>query len=66
MVIVLITASILQHFDHDWEVVVQADTSDYVSGEVSAQYNNVSVPHSVAYFCKTHTLTVCNCMILDK
>jgi hypothetical protein len=66
MVIVLITAPILQHCDHDWEVVVQADTSDDVSADVSAQYDNVSFPHPVAYFWMSHKLAECNCMILDK
>jgi len=66
IVTVVTTATILHHFDHHREVVMQTDASDYVSSGVPAQQDNQRVPHSVAYFLKTHTLAECNYTMWNK
>jgi hypothetical protein len=47
-----ISAPILDHFDLDWDVIVEMDASDYVSAGMLSQYDNDNVLHPMAYFSK--------------
>jgi hypothetical protein len=44
------SAPILPHFDPDWDVIVEMDTSNYVSTGVLSQYDDDNILHPVAYF----------------
>jgi hypothetical protein len=59
-------ALILCHFDHNWEVIVETDTSDYISASILSQYNNEGVLHPVAFFSKKYSPAECNYKIYDK
>jgi hypothetical protein len=59
-------ALILCHFDHDWEVIVETDASDYISAGILSQYDNKGVLHPVTFFLKKHSLAKCNYEIHDK
>ena len=51
------TAPILRHFDHDREIIVETDASDYVSAGILPQYADDGILHPVAFFSKsTHQL----------
>ena len=52
MVTACITAPVLRHFDHDREVIIETDASDYASAGVSSQYDDDRVLHPVAYILK--------------
>jgi hypothetical protein len=45
-------APILRHFDHDREVIVETDASDYVCAGILSQYDNEGVLHPVAFVSK--------------
>jgi hypothetical protein len=59
-------ALILRHFDHDWEVIVETDASDYVSAGILSQYDDEGILHPVAFFSKKHSPAECNYEIYDK
>jgi hypothetical protein len=59
-------ALILRHFDHDQEVIVETDTSDYVSAGILSPYNNEGVLQPVTFFSKKHSAAECNYEIYDK
>ena len=51
------TAPILRHFDHDREIIVETNASDYVSAGISLQYDDDGILHPVKFFSKsTHQL----------
>jgi hypothetical protein len=60
------TAPALQHFDHEREVIIETDASDYVSTGVLSQRDDEEVLHSLAYFWKKHSTAECNYDIYDK
>ena len=60
------TALILIHFDHDKEITIETDTSDYVSPGIMSQYDESGTLHPVAFFCKKHSPAECNYDIYDK
>ena len=60
------TAPTLHHFDHDREIIVETDASDYVSAGVLSQYDNHGVLHPVVFYSKKHSPTECNYEIYDK
>jgi len=62
----LTTPPVLQHFDHDREVIIETDASDYVSARVLSQSGDDVVLHPVAYYSKQHTPAKCNSDIYDK
>jgi len=66
MVSAFTTAPVLQHFDHDREVVIKTDASDYGSAGVLSQYDDDGVLHPIASFSKKHPLAKCNYDIYDK
>jgi hypothetical protein len=43
------TEPALRHFDHQTEVIIETDTSDYVSAEVVSQRDNEGVLRLMAY-----------------
>jgi hypothetical protein len=60
------SAPVLRRFDHDRDVVVETDASDYVSAGVLSQFDDEGVLHSVAFFSKKHSPAECNYEIYDK
>jgi RNase H-like domain found in reverse transcriptase/Reverse transcriptase (RNA-dependent DNA polymerase)/Integrase zinc binding domain/Integrase core domain/Chromo (CHRromatin Organisation MOdifier) domain len=60
------SAPILRHFDFDRPVVVETDSSDYVSAGVLSQPDDTGVIHPVAFFSKKLTPAECNYEIYDK
>ena len=60
------TAPVLQHFDHDGEVIIETDASDDVSAGVVSHYDDDGVLHLVAYLSKKHLPADCNYDIYDK
>jgi hypothetical protein len=66
MVLKFTTAPILRHFNHNREVVIETDASDYVSAEVFSQRDDEGVLHPVAFFSKKHSPAECNYDIYDK
>jgi hypothetical protein len=57
---------VLQYFDYDYEIIVETDTSNYISTGILSQYNDKGILHPVAFFSKTHTLAEYNYEIYDK
>jgi len=49
------TALALGQFDHEREVMIHKDASDYVSAEVLSQWDDDGVLHHMAFFSKKHT-----------
>jgi len=60
------TAPALRHFNHEREVIIETDASDYVSAGVLSQRDNEGILHPVAYFSKKHSPAECNYDIYDK
>ena len=60
------TAPDLYHFDHDREVIVEMDASDFVSASVHSQYYDDGILHPVAFYSKKHSPAECNYDIYDK
>jgi len=66
MVTAFTTAPALRHFDHEREVIIETDASDYVSAGVLSQRDDEGVLHLVAYYSKKHLPAECNYDIYDK
>jgi hypothetical protein len=60
------SAPILAYFNPDWDIIVETDTSDYVSASVLSQYDDDNVLHPMAYFSKKHSPMECNYKIYNK
>jgi hypothetical protein len=60
------TAPVLRHFDPELPCVVEADSSDYVTGGVLSQRDQDSILHPVAFFSKRLNPAECNYEIYDK
>ena len=60
------TATALQHFNQEREVIIETDASYYVSAGVLSQYDDEEVLHPVAYCSKQYTPVECNYDIYDK
>jgi len=60
------SAPILRHFDYDWEIIVETDTSDYVSAGILSQHDDDDVLHPVAFYSKKQSPAECNYEIYDK
>ena len=56
----------LIHYHPDRKLVVETDTSDYVSGGILSQYDDSGSLRPVAYFSKKHNPAECNYEIYDK
>jgi hypothetical protein len=59
-------APILKSFDWEKDVIVETDSSDYVSAGVLSQYDDEGILRPVAFFSKKLTPTECNYEIYDK
>ena len=57
---------ILRHYNLNLKIIVETDTSDYMSEGILSQYNKNDVLHSVTYFFKKHNSAECNYEIYDK
>jgi len=66
MVTAFTTAPALRHFDHEREVIIETDASDYVSAGVLSQGDDEGILHPVAYYSKKHSPAECNYDIYDK
>jgi len=66
MVTAFTTAPALRHFDHERDVIIETDASDYVSAGVLSQRDDEGVLHAVAYYSKKHSPAECNYDIYDK
>ena len=60
------TAPILAHFDWAKDVILEADSSDFVNAGILSQYGDDGLLHPVAFFSKKLTETECNYEIYDK
>jgi transposase InsO family protein len=60
------TIPILWHFDHEREVVIETDGSEYVSAGVLSQRNDDSILHPVALCSKKHSPATCHYDISNK
>ena len=54
------------HYNSNHKIVIETDTSDYMSESILSQYNEKGVLHSVIYFLKKHNPAECNYEIYDK
>jgi hypothetical protein len=61
-----ISAPVLAPFDPDWDIIIETDASDYVSGGVLSQYHDNNVLHPMAYFSKKYSPAECKYEIYDK
>jgi len=59
-------APILRRFDHDRDIMVETDASDFMSAAVLSQYDDEGTLHPVAFFSKKHSPAECNYEIYDK
>lgn len=59
-------ARVLRHLDHEEELIIKSDASNYDFAEVSSKYDDERVLHPVAYSSKKHTPAQCNYDIYDK
>ena len=66
MITAFTTAPALGHFDHEREVIIVTDASDYESAGVLSQRDDEGVLHPVAYVSKKHSPAECNYDIYDK
>jgi hypothetical protein len=57
---------VLACFDPDWDIIVETDSSNYISASVLSQYDNDNVLHPVPYFSKKHSAVEYNYEIYDK
>ncbi len=60
------SARVLSYFDPDKEIIVESNTSDYVSAGILSQYDNQGILHPVAFYSKKHTPAECNDGLYDK
>jgi hypothetical protein len=60
------SAPVLRSFDHDRDVVVETDASDYVSAGVLSQFDDEGVLLPVAFFSKKQSPAECNYEIYDE
>jgi hypothetical protein len=60
------SAPVLARFNPDRDIIVETDTSDYVSTGVLSQYDDNNILHPMAYFSKKHSPAECNYEIYDK
>jgi len=65
MVNAFMTVPVPQHFDHQWEVIIKKDASNYVFTGVFYHYDNEGVLHPVGCILKKHTSAECNYDIYD-
>ena len=56
----------LHHFDHDREVIVETDASDFVSASVLSHYGDDGIQHPVAFYSTKHSPAECNYKIYNK
>jgi hypothetical protein len=55
-----ISVPILALFNWDWHMIVEMDTSNYISAGVFSQYNNNNILYPMAYFSKRYSSIECN------
>lgn len=66
MVTALTTGPVLRHSDHERQVIITSDVSDYMSAGVLSQYDDNGVLHRATYYSKNQSPAECNYDIMDK
>ena len=61
-----ISVLVLMHFNAEKDIIIETDTSDYVSVGIMLQYDDNRILHLWAYFSKKHSLAKCNYKTYDK
>ena len=61
-----VSESILTSFNPDCETILEADSSEYITGDVLSQFNNKGVLKSCMYFLKKNSSVEYNYKIYDK
>ena len=61
-----ISAPILKWFNPEKEIIVETDSSDFVSGGVLSQHDENGTLHPIAFFSKKLSTEECNYEIYDK
>ena len=62
----MIKASVLRHFDLNYQIILETDASDLVISEILSQYDNEGVFHSVIFYNKSMIPAECNYYIYNK
>ena len=57
---------ILHYYNLNLKIIIETDTSDYVSEGILSQYNENNVLYLIAYFFKKHNSAECNYEIYNK
>jgi hypothetical protein len=60
------SAPILAYFNPDQDIIIETNTSDYVSASVLSQYDDNNILHPMAYFSKKHSPMEYNYEIYDE
>jgi hypothetical protein len=55
----------LAQFNPNYDVIIEIDTSNYISARVLSQYDDHSILHLVAYFSKQYSLAKYNYEMYD-
>ena len=59
-------ASVLRHFDLNYQIILETDASNLVTDEILSQYNNEGVLHPVIFYNKSMIPAECNYHIYNK
>ncbi len=62
----MIKTFILRHFDQTHETILEINSFDFVNDEVSFQYDDEDVLHSIVFYSKNMSSAECNYEIYDK
>jgi hypothetical protein len=57
---------VLAHFNLNWDIIVEMDTSDYISAGILSQYDDDNILYPVACFSKKHSPMEYNYEIYGK
>ena len=59
-------ASVLRHFDLNYQIILETDASNLVTDEILSQYDNEDVLHLVIFYNKSIISAECNYYIYNK
>lgn len=54
------SAPVLMQFDPERAIIIETDTSDYVSAGILSQHDDAGILHPVAFYSKKHSPAECN------
>ena len=61
-----VSESILTSFDFNYEIILKADLSEYITEDILFQFNNKGVLKLCVYFLKKNSSAECNYEIYNK